>query len=134
MAHIDINFDTTPDSVPQIEPGIHTAVIDEIDQEPTKNDDGTNVIVKLKIDGGDSDGRKIKNYINIVSKNKPNEYGHITLKQLARSAGINVGAGGLNLEDLLGKTVKVRIKSTTRKDKETGEIKEGVEVAEYLFS
>lgn len=127
MVHIATNFDEVADEIRPISPGVYRCVIDDATVEPTKKGDGEKVVVKLRIDdeGNPEHGRT--QYDHLGLKNP------IGLKQCARAAGIAVGAGGLNTEDLIGQTVQVRIKSRTYKDPDSGEMRETSSVDEYLI-
>lgn len=127
MPKIAVNFDDVPDQILPIEPGVYTAMVESASVEATKDGKGEKVVVEMKIDdeANPNHGRKIFDHIS--TKMLTN------LKRLAKSAGINVGADGLDIDDLVGKHVKLRTKTRVYKDPETGEAKESVAVAEYLF-
>lgn len=131
MTHIPVNFDETPDEFTAIPPGIYSFVVESAVLEPTAAGDGEKVVVVLKVDDADNEqnGRIQKEHMGISN---PKGGGAIALKRLARSAGLSPGVDGLDLEDLIGQTVKARIKARVYPDKDTGEIRETSAVAEFL--
>jgi len=126
MSHIQINFDDVPDQFQQLPGGVYTCTVEKVEQQPTKDGTGQKVVVELKVSEGEFAGRPIFDHIGI-SKGKPTQ-----LKRLCMAAGVQVGSSGLDLTDLLGKTVQVRTKVATYTDKESGEIKETSRLGDYL--
>lgn len=127
MPRIATNFNDVPDEIKPLDPGIYTMVVRSANIEPTKDGKGEKVVVELEVDDETSPnkGRKCFDHLSLKLP--------IGLKRLAKSCGINPGAQGLDLEDLIGKIAKVRVKTRTYKDAETQEVRETSSVAEYMF-
>lgn len=128
MPRIEVSTgEDCPDSMPKVDPGIYTVVVTESDYAPAKKESsGHNIKLTLKISDGPFEGRSLFTYINIHPQHPP-----ISLKQAQKAAGLPTGKG-FNTEDFIGKTMKVRVKTRTYKDPETGEVKETPSVDEYL--
>lgn len=127
MSHIQINFDEVPDQVQPVAAGEYIVVIENAEVQDTKKGDGQKVVVEMKISDENNPmfGRKLFDHIGLKNP--------ISLKRLCKSAGVSVGSGGLNVEDLVGKTAEVRVKIRTYKDPESGETKETPSIADYLI-
>ena len=134
MPHIDVNFVETPDSMPPIPAGVFLLDITSIPKvEPSKKGDSMNVIVELKLVSDDAlfNGRLLRDYINLGSNPEMKLRADIKLKKLCASAGLVVGAAGVDTEELAGKRVKARLKPRTYKD-DSGNEQQGTSVEEYL--
>jgi len=127
MGHITVNFDEVPDKIEPLAPGVYIMRVEEASVEPTADGKGEKVKVVMKVDddSNPSHGRVMYDHISLKFP--------VSLKQLCKSAGMSLGKGGIDTADLVGKVVRVRVKTRTYKDKETGEVKETSAVAEYLF-
>lgn len=134
MPHIDVNFVETPDSMPPIPAGTYLLDVTAAPKvEPSKKGDSTNVIVELKLvsENPQFNGRLIRDYINLGTNPEMKLRADIKLKKLCTSAGLTVGAGGVDTEELAGKRVKARLKPRTYKD-DSGNEQQGTSVEEYV--
>ena len=127
MSHIAINFDEVPDTVQPVAPGIYVCLVSEAALEPTKDGKGEKVVAQLKVDDQTSpeNGRVIFDHISTKMTTR--------LKRLCKSAGLSVGHGGLNVDELVGKHVRVRVKNRIYADPTSGERRETSSVDDYLF-
>lgn len=128
MAHLGVNFDDVPDEFVALEPGIYTAIVREVNQEPTSKGDSEKLVVKLEVNqpGTPFHERSITDHISVKMLTK--------IKNLMQSCGVPPGKDGLDTETLIGKTCKIRCKGGTYKDRDTGETKPTTRVEEYLRS
>lgn len=126
MAFIDIDFDSVPTKFEQVPAGVYVCTVEKAEKKATKDGSGQKVEVEMKIADGPMTGRTIFDHIGLKG-GKP-----INLKRLIMSAGLVAGSG-FDLNDLVGKTVKVRTKTATYTDKESGEVKETTRLADYLI-
>lgn len=127
MAHIATNFDSVPDKVLPVDPGMYTCTVEECNLEDVKPPKvGQKLVVILKIADSESPnfGRTV--YDHISTKMTTN------IKRLWKSAGLKPSASGIDTEEILGKTVKCRIKNRAYKN-ESGEMQESSAVQEYMF-
>ena len=129
MPHINLNFDEIPLKMEPIPTGVYTMKVNSAVLEPTKDGTGTRLTVELEVDdeSNAAHGRTIRDYLSVKKSSA------IGLNQLIRSCGLPAGPNGINTDELVGRKCQARIKLTPGKDKETGEIKEYSNVAEYLF-
>lgn len=128
MGFIQANFDSVPDEIAPVKPGVYACVVKEANMEPTKDGSGEKLVVRLAVDEPNSteNGRQLFTHIGLSGN------GLTLVKALCRSAGIKPGADGLDTEELLGKSVRVRVKAGVYKDPDTGETRETTRVAEFL--
>lgn len=130
MPHIAVNFDEVPDFVPPISTGIYTFRIVSANVEEVRNKpDREKVVLELEVDmdGNEFHGRKQFEHIGIS-----HERGRTTIKQVCMAVGLVVGAGGLDTDELIGRTLQARIKQGTYTDS-SGEVRENARVAGYLW-
>lgn len=127
MPKINVNFDEVPDKMEPVPAGVYVMLVKEAEIQPTKDGKSEKVVVTLSVDDESSphNGRMVFDHISLKMP--------INLKQLAKSAGLNPGADGLEVSDLVGKHVKVRVKARAYRDAETGETRETSAVAEYMW-
>lgn len=124
--HINVNFDDVPDEILPVEPGTYEALIKEISLEPTKDGKGTKLVVQMEIvTEGPQQGRRLIDNISTKATTR--------IKRLAKSAGLEVGAGGLDTEELLEKVVHTVVGNRNYQDPTTGETKTATDVKDYLF-
>lgn len=135
MPKIAVNFDSVPDQILPIDPGIYPLEVISVEEESvaSKKKPGemyNQVVVKLQVrdDGNKNDGRTVYDRIGI-----DNDWGRVALKRLVKSCGLTPGPDGLELNDLVGKLCRARIANRTYKDDSTGETKEASNIKEYLF-
>lgn len=130
MPFIDVNFDDVPDNIQPIPAGLYILTIKEADVKPSKDEKSKNLILKLKVDdpSNPNHDRQIVDYCNLGN----NDFAKVRLKRLQKSAGLVPGKG-LNTDDLVGKTVKARISTAPFTNKDTGEVSERSNIAEYMF-
>lgn len=127
MAFIDIDLDSTPSKFEQVPAGVYVCTVEKAEKQPTKDGSGQKIVVEMKIADGPMTGRTIFDHIGLKG-GKP-----ISLKRLMLSAGMVAEGKGVDLNDLLGKTVKVRTKTATYTDDSSGEVKETTRLADYLI-
>ncbi len=129
MAHINVNFDEVPDKFEQVPAGVYLCCVEKAEQQPTKDGTKQKVVVELKVDdeANPMNGRMLYDHIGLSGK-------PISLKRLCMAAGVSVGPNGVDLSDLVGKHVQVRVKMRTYQDAASGETKETPSIAEYLVS
>jgi len=125
---LEANFDDVPDEILSIEPGEYAV---EIEGTPeildTKKGTGRNLVVVFRItEDGPFKRRTIKQYIYL------SDIGLTTAKQLSKAAGVEVGAGGLQTEELAGQALKIRVVQRPYKNPETGEVEQRSQVGGYV--
>lgn len=125
---LNVNFENVPDEVLPIPAGIYTCTILTTPEiQPTVNGNGQKLVVDLQINDDESDqnGRRLTDNISLKNQTR--------IKRLAKSAGLSPGADGLDLEELEGAVVTVKVTNRTYTDKSSGELKESYNVSDYLF-
>ncbi len=127
MPRLEMNFDEVPDKVPPFPPGLHEAVITETPTiEEARSGKGNVLRVVMRGQGGEVDGRMIFDSIPLWT-----EFGKVKVKHLAKSAGVEVGPEGLELEDLEGLTVRIQVVTRTYKD-DSDIVQEVANVRDYV--
>lgn len=128
MSHIDINFEDVPDKVLPLPAGEYVCLVKNATLEPTKDGGGQKVVVEMEVDeaSNPSHGRKLFDHIS--TKMTTN------LKRCWKSAGLNPGKTGINVDDIIGKHVRILVKPRTYKDPTSGETRETASVDSYLFA
>ena len=133
QSFIQVNLDEVPDSVPQLEPGTYTMLIDTAYIKPSKNTakPSNNLVLEMHVhdEANPSHGRKMTNYCNLGSS----EYAKVNLRRIVKSAGLVPSTTGLNPSDLVGKFMKVLVVSEPYTDPATGEQRHRANIKEFLF-
>jgi len=128
MSRIAINFNDVPLKVLPITPGVYEAeVVEAPEVMPTKNGNGTKVVVKLRIVNAEDEklnGRQITDHISTKMETR--------IKRLCKSGGLEVGEEGVDTEDLAGKVVKIVTNLRTYQDNDTEETVEVANIKEYV--
>lgn len=129
MALIEANFDTVPDRIQPVGPGVYVLAIREATIGRNKEDNGDVLKLVLEVDDPSNEfhGRKIYETIGLSGM------GLTRVKQAARAAGVAFGPKGLDTADFIGKFAKCRVKTTASRDKTTGETREYSNIADYMF-
>jgi len=128
MPLIPTNFDEIADEIKPIPAGQYTLNIIKAEIEPTKNDPNKDkLVLVLEVDSGPQQGRKCYEHIGIS-----NDYGLTTVKQICKAAGLHPGADGIDTTDLVGLSLKARVKNGTYKAAD-GEVRENSSIAQYLW-
>jgi len=123
---IDINFDDVPDQIVPIAPGVYDFRIDSATEEEAKSGKGMKLVLEMTcVSEGPEEGRKLYDHISFKMKTQ--------LKRLMKSAGLKPGSDGLDIGELEGKIVNVKVKSRTYTDDSSGETRETSAVGDYLF-
>jgi hypothetical protein len=117
MPVLPIDFDTVPDRLPPIEPGIYVLNVEgEPSLEENKDKTGINFVVKYKIaDDGSMHNRMLTDFININT-----DLGQVRLRSLAKAAGVlqkNIGT-----TDFVGRSVRAEVVQNAGKGANTGNI------------
>ena len=124
----DVNYQDVPDEILPVPAGIYTCVILKIPEvQDTKDGTKQKIVVELKVDcpeNPEAHERLLWDHIGLAA--------HTRLKRLFLSAGLTIGAAGLDTTDLLEARVKVRVKAGTYKD-EGGNVKEVSRVDDYVL-
>jgi len=122
MPLIAANLNEVPDEILPISPGIHLFRVDELPSIiPTKKDPmKNNIVIVFTCHEGDSQGRKIRDYIFIGNEEDPNEMGMITLKKAAKAFGVPFHVEGIDTDGFLGQTGKIAISNGVYTDQSTG--------------
>jgi hypothetical protein len=120
MARLNVNFGDVPDDIIPVASGIYLCDINTAPEiKLTKKQDGSqNLIVQMVIADKVSVpewnpkliNRKVTDYIYL------SEMGYITVKKLAKAAGLTLGPDGLDTTELVGKRIKVSIKAGVNKE------------------
>lgn len=127
MAHLNVNFDETPDKFESLPAGVYEfEVLSVGEPEPNSKNTGQKVVVELKVVNNDKHNDR-KQSAHISLKNP------VLLKQLSKSCGLKWDAAGGDTTDLVGKVCKGQVKAGTYTDKDTGETKESSNIAAFLF-
>jgi hypothetical protein len=127
MSQININFDEVENEFKPIEPGVYEAVIEEtpeVKQNKTNEGQSVHIITKITSEGPQN-GKTIMGFISLKQQT--------ALKRLALSAGLTPGAEGLDLNDLTGATVTIKVTHRTRKDPLTGEETVQANIADWVI-
>ena len=134
MAHLDIDFDNTPDEIVPIAPGIYELQITTAPEiEPTNDGQSTKLVIPMQVVTECEDkGRAISDHISLKDIG-PKSFSAVRINRLAKSAGVGTGSGGIDTPELAGKIVKVQITNETYKDKVSGEMRDAARVHRYLF-
>lgn len=124
---LNINFEEVPNEILPVPAGIYQLLILTAPTiEPTVKGIGQKIVVDMQIaDEGENLGRRISDHISVKMTTK--------IKRLALSAGIPVGAEGLDLTMLEGQTVTAKVVTRTYVDPVSGETKETSSVADYII-
>lgn len=122
MPHLDTNFDDVPDEIifPLLDKQV-THVMDIVAQElkPTqKNPDNSCLHVTLKVPvGEENEGLEIRDFIFVGGEESPAsgtqraiDMGKTRLKRICLSAGLAIGSGGMDTEDLIGLQCTIKVK------------------------
>lgn len=129
MALIAGNYQEVPDEILPVPAGEYTCVITKIPEiEPTKDGLKEKVVVEMKVqcpENPEIDGRLLWDHIGLAAQTR--------LKRVFLSAGLTIGASGLDTADLLDQVVRVRVKARTYRD-EGGNTKETSGVDDYLIT
>jgi len=125
---LNVNFDEVPDQILPVEPGIYEAEIVEVPMiTETRKKTGHNLVVSMRITtDGPHHGRALRDSIFL------NDIGNVKIKKLCSSAGVLLGSGGFETEELLGKIVRCQVLNRTFTDSETGETRQIADVRDYL--
>jgi hypothetical protein len=64
---INLNFSGVENAFAPVPEGDYTLVISDVKVEPSKNVDkpSTNIILDMVVSGGESDGKQVRNYLNV---------------------------------------------------------------------
>lgn len=62
---LNLNFSGVQEGFPRVPDGDYTLVISDVEVKPSAKGDSDNIIVKAVVTGGDHDGHKIQEYINV---------------------------------------------------------------------
>ena len=125
----DVNYNDVPDKVLPIPPGTYKCII-ENEPEFTKTKDGTKdkVVVVMKIDCPETPlahGKLLWDHIVMDSQTR--------IKRVFMAAGLTIGPRGLDLADLIGATLEVRVKPDVWKH-DDGEVEDVARIADYLVT
>lgn len=135
MPHINTNFTDVPDKMPPISAGTYLAEITKApDVRPSKKGDSMNVVVEMKLiveNNPALNGRLVTDFINLGKSAEAKLRSDIKLKNLCNSAGIMVGATGVDTEELAGKRVKVQVRPRTY-EADDGSEQQGTQVVAYV--
>lgn len=128
MSHLNINFDEVSDKNLPLPAGEYVLLVNECVLAPTKDGTSEKLVVEMTVDDekNPNHGRKVFDHISIKMKTN--------IKRLWKSAGLNPGAGGIDVTDIVGKHVRALVKLRTYKDPQSGETKESASIGEYLFA
>ena len=123
------NYNDVPDKPPPIPPGTYRCLI-ETEPEFKKTNDGSKdkVVVIMKIDCPENPLAHDKLLWDHIVVNDTNES---KLKRIFLSAGLTIGPSGLDLADLIGATLQVRVVPDTWK-KDDGSVDQVARVGDYL--
>jgi hypothetical protein len=128
MPFIEVDLQSTPDKFPQLPAGIYTVTVDSASVEPVKdNPEKHKVVVKMSVKDSQDEKLNGMTVYDHLSLSQP-----IGLKHLWQSCGFPLTSKGINTEDMIGKTAKIRVTVRTYPDKTTGEIKESPNISEYM--
>jgi hypothetical protein len=122
MTQIDINFNDVPEEFAVVGPGVYLCEIEEAPTIEDKPGKGQMVKAVLTItDEGDFKGQKL--FTNQCLWVEP---GKRALKRMALSAGVTADESGLDLQDFLGKIVRVQVNTRMYEGKEQANVKDFV--------
>ena len=126
MTQLNINFDDVADEIKPIEAGTYQAVIKDVPEiKPNKSGDGSSIWVLHEIiEEGPECGNSIMGFISLKQQTR--------IKRLALSAGVAVGAGGLDLAELAGATVTIKVAQKPRTD-QSGETTMQSNIADWII-
>lgn len=62
---INLNFSGVENPFAPVPEGDYTLVISDVKVEPAKSGESTNIILDMVVSGGESDGKKVRNYLNV---------------------------------------------------------------------
>ena len=127
MPKLMVNFDDVPDKPEALPAGVYEFLITDVSLEETKKKTGHNLVVELEVTEGDHKGRKTRDYIF------QNERGQIKTKHLCKSAGLSVGADGLDTDDLKGLVCKAAVKNRVYTDPDTEVEQETNDIQDYHY-
>lgn len=125
---IAVNFENVPDKEMPLPPGVYNLTIVDAGIEPTKRDPGKNkLVVEMELSDPTSEhnGRRVFDHIPLSRLTR--------VKRLMLSAGVNPSQRGLEVSELVGKTVKVSVDTREYADEVSGETRETNQVRDYLF-
>ena len=132
MTKIDIDFNDVPTEILPIPGGVYTMdIIGTPTLEDVQSKPGNKkiVVILAVVEGPEGDlTYQNRRVFDNISTQLPTR-----IKRLALSAGLEVGADGINLDDLTGRRVEVKLKENTYQDQMTKEMKTNTKVADYII-
>lgn len=122
MAVLGADINDAPDEIRALPPGVYKFVVEEANDAETKAGK-PKVVCKLVVtDNEEHNGRVVMDHMSVSFP--------VALKQIAKSAGIDI-SDGLNTVDLIGKIVVGRVIADTYTD-DSGKVKETARIEQYL--
>ena len=125
MTHVHTNFDDVPDEILPITPGTYGFVVQEAEIKENKKQTGMNLVVSMAIlDEGEFKGRRVMAFMALKSM-------QTQIKRLCMACGVDVGADGLDTEDLVDKEGSFVLTTRTYQDND-GNPQEAANVKDYI--
>jgi len=121
MPHIDVNFDEVKEGFDLLPTGVYDLRVSSL--EVKTGPKAQYMKIEFTVENGELVGRKVWDNISFLTGWK--------LKEIAKSAGLDVGAGGMDTEDLQDKIVKASVIEDSYKN-ESGTIVPKNSVKNYL--
>lgn len=130
---IDMDFTDVPDKHMPLGAGIYNAEIlgeDEDNEGPhiyfkEETPQKKSIRMRLKVvDEGENEGRMVTAFVALKNK--------VAVKRLVMSAGLPVDQGGVDLEELPGKIVKIKVTNSTYTDEASGEERIRANVDDFI--
>lgn len=105
---IEGDFTQVPDTMPPVPVGIYTATVSSVEVKPNNAQDGMNAVFEYEIaTEGEAKGRTMRMYCSL--KPQPKGAHLIRIRRNFLSARLEVGANGVNTDELIGKNVRIKV-------------------------
>jgi len=129
---VDINFDDTPDELPQIPVGVQILTVKDAELKTDTDKEGNDrefIAVELELEHSDAELQGLRSFERFYLGYP---IARVNFKRFCKSAGHSGTGAGVDLTDLIGCSVKAAVKSNSYTDKETGETVENTRIREFI--